>query len=238
MKIEGRNAVFEALSSNASIEKILASTSCKDGSFNKVISLAKDKRIKIQWVSNEILDRESETNKHQGLIAIASEFQYSTIDEILSNKKVNGNFIAILDNIEDPHNFGSIIRVCECLGVDGIIIPKNRACPVNETVIKTSAGAISHVKIAKVTNINQTIDYLKENGVWVYGIELGGEPLSTSDFSGNIAIVVGSEGNGISKQTLEHCDKIYTIEMAGKVNSLNVSVATGIALYEAFKQRI
>ena len=159
------------------------------------------------------------------------------MEEILNAKSAKGNFSVILDGVEDPHNFGSIIRVCECLGVDGIRISKNRACPVNETVIRTSAGAIAHMRIAKVTNINQTIEDLKEAGVWVYGIELGGEPLDNADFKGNIALVLGSEGNGIAKQTLKNCDKVFTIQMAGKVNSLNVSVSTGIAVYEAFKQR-
>ena len=238
MKIEGRNGVSEAIKSGLTIEKILASNNSKDPAFNRVISIAKDKKIKIQFVSNEILNRESETKKHQGVIAIASDFQYSSIDEILENKKGEYNFIAILDNIADPHNFGSIIRVCECMGVDGIIISKNRACPVNETVVRTSAGAINHMKIAKVTNINSTIEDLKENGIWVYGCELGGEPLSTADFKGNIAIIIGSEGDGISKSTINHCDKVYTIEMNGKVNSLNASVASGIIFYEAFKQRI
>lgn len=238
MKIEGRNGVFEAIKSGVTIEKIMASNNSKDPAFNRVISLAKDKKIKLQFVSNEILNRESETKKHQGVIAYASEFQYSSIEEILENKKGENNFIVILDNIADPHNFGSIIRVCECLGVDGIIISKNRACPVNETVVRTSAGAINHIKIAKVTNINTTIENLKENGIWVYGCELGGEPLAKADFSGNIAIIIGSEGDGISKSTISHCDKVYTIEMNGKVNSLNASVASGIILYEAFKQRI
>ena len=238
MKIEGRNGVYEALTSGVTIEKILASNNSKDASFNRVISLAKDKRIKIQFVNTEVLNRESETKKHQGIIAFASEFQYSNVDEILTNKKGEHNFIVILDNIADPHNFGSIIRVCECMGVDGIIISKNRACPVNETVVRTSAGAINHVKIAKVTNINQTIEDLKENNIWVYGCELGGEALSKADFTGNIAIIIGSEGEGISKSTINHCDKVFTIEMNGKVNSLNASVASGIILYEAYKQRI
>ena len=238
MKIEGRNAVYEILQSENSVDKILASKTGKEPSFNRVISLAKDKKVKIQFVSNEILNHESVTGNHQGIIAYTSDFKYSTIDEILNSKTDKGNFIVILDGVEDPHNFGSIIRVCECLGVDGIIISKNRACPVNETVIRTSAGAIAHTKIAKVTNINQTIEDLKETGIWVYGIELGGEKLANADFTGNIALVLGSEGNGIAKQTLKNCDKVYTIEMAGKVNSLNVSVSTGIAVYEAFKQRI
>jgi len=235
MKIKGRNAVREALNSDTNILKIMASNSSKDKTFADIINLAKKKNIKIQFVDNKILDKEG--SNHQGLIAETSEFKYSTVDEIIDNKKGKDNFILILDGIEDPHNFGSIIRVAECLGVDGIIISKNRACPVNDTVAKVSAGAIEHVKIAKVTNINTEIERLKERNIWIYACELGGEDLDNANLDGNIAIVMGSEGKGVSALTKKLCDGIVTMQMYGKVNSLNVSVATGIVLYEAVRKR-
>ena len=237
MKIKGRNAVREALNSDTNILKIMASNSSKDKTFADIINLAKKKGVKIQFVDNKILDREAPN--HQGLIAETSEFKYSTVDEILAvSEKSNKNaFILILDGIEDPHNFGSIIRVAECLGVDGIIISKNRACPVTDTVAKVSAGAIEHIRIAKVTNINTEIERLKERNIWVYACELGGEDLDHANLSGNIAIVMGSEGKGVSALTRKLCDGVVTMQMHGKVNSLNVSVATGIVLYEAVRKR-
>ena len=237
MKIEGRNAVRETLTSGAQISKLLASNSSKDKVFNDIIALAKQNKVKLQFVSNDVLDRESVTKKHQGLIAVVDEFKYCEVDDILKDDKNKDPFILILDGVEDPHNLGLIIRVCECLGVSGVIIPKNRACGVNETVIKTSAGATNYVKVAKVTNLNDTIKYLQNNGVWVYACELGGQDIAKTNLTGPIAIVMGSEGFGVSALTKKLCDGIFTIDMVGKVNSLNVSVATGIALYESFKQR-
>ncbi len=239
MKIEGRNAVREALISGTQIAKLVASNSSKDKVFNDIIKLAKQNKVKIQFVSNDVLDRESITKKHQGLIAVVEEYKYCEVDDILAYAKERGvdPFILVLDGVEDPHNLGSIIRVCDCLGVSGVIIPKNRACGVNETVIKTSAGATSYVNIAKVTNLNDTIKYLQNNGVWVYACELGGQDISKANLTGPIAIVMGSEGFGVSALTKKLCDGIVTIDMVGKVNSLNVSVATGIALYECFNQR-
>ena len=237
MKIKGRNAVREALVADTNILKLLASNSSKDRTFSEVINLAKKKGIKIQFVDNKILDKECDNN--QGLVAYTSDFKYSTVDEILDVAKERNeqHFILILDGIEDPHNFGSIIRVAECLGVHGIIISKNRACPVSDTVAKVSAGAIEHIKIAKVTNINNEIENLKEKNIWVYACELGGEDLDHADLSGNIAIVMGSEGKGVSALTRKLCDGVVTMAMHGKVNSLNVSVATGIVLYEAVRKR-
>lgn len=236
MKIKGRNAVREALNSDVNIIKILVSNSSKDKVLLDIVNLAKNKGIKIQYLENKILDRECENN--QGIIAETSEFKYSTVEDILNiaKQKNKPNFILILDGIEDPHNFGSIIRVAECLGVDGIIISKNRACPVNDTVSKVSAGAIEHMKIAKVTNINTEIERLKEQNIWVYACELGGIDLDTADLSGNIAIVMGSEGKGVSSLTKKICDGVVSMQMYGRVNSLNVSVATGIVLYEIVRR--
>lgn len=238
MKIEGRNAVRETLNSDVQISKLLASNSSKDKVFNDIVTLAKQKRVKLQFVANDVLDRESVTKKHQGLIAVVEDYKYVDVDDILSSvDKGSDPFILILDGVEDPHNLGSIIRVCDCLGVTGVVIPKNRACGVNETVVKTSAGATNYVKVAKVTNLNDTIKYLQKNNVWVYACELGGEKISKTNLTGPIAIVMGSEGFGVSALTKKLCDGVFTIDIVGKVNSLNVSVATGIALYEAFKQR-
>ena len=236
MKIKGRNAVREALNSDVNIIRIMVSNSSKDKVLLDIVSLAKKKGVKIQYLDNKILDKECDNN--QGIIADTSDFKYSTVEDILqvAKDKNKNNFILILDGIEDPHNFGSIIRVAECLGVDGIIISKNRACPVNDTVSKVSAGAIEHVKIAKVTNINTEIERLKQNNIWVYACELGGEELDSADLSGNIAVVVGSEGDGVSRLTRKICDGVVSMQMYGKVNSLNVSVATGIVLYEIVRK--
>lgn len=239
MKIEGRNPVRETILSGKNIAKLYASNSAKDKVFNEIITLAKEKKIRIQFVNNDILNKESITQHHQGLIAVVEDFKYCTMEDILSyaESKNESPFILILDGVEDPHNLGSIIRVCDCLGVHGVIIGKNRACGVNETVIKTSAGATNYVNVAKVTNINDAIKKLKELNVWVYACELGGQDIAKTDLTGGIAIVIGSEGSGVSALTKKLCDGIFTIDMVGKVNSLNVSVATGIALYEAYTQR-
>ena len=236
MKIKGRNAVREALRSQTNILKIMASSS-QDKVLQDILGLARSRGVKVQIVDNRALDKECDN--HQGIVAITSDFEYSTVEDILQVAKDKGqpHFILILDGIEDPHNFGSIIRVAECLGVDGIIIAKNRACPVTDTVAKVSAGAIEHIKIAKVTNINTEIERLKEENIWVYACELGGDDLDKADLTGNIAIVMGSEGKGVSALTRKLCDGVVTMQMYGQVNSLNVSVATGIVLYEAVRRR-
>lgn len=239
MKIEGKNAVREAILSGLPIEKILASNSIHEKVFQDIVTLAMNKKIKVQFVNNEMLNKTSATQKHQGLIAFGAEYQYCSVDDILqvAKEKNEPPFILILDEISDPHNFGSIIRVCDCLGVHGIIIGKDRSCPVTETVIKVSAGAISYVKIAKVTNINREIENLKQKNVWVFALELGGDDITKTNLTGSIAIVIGSEGKGVSQLTKKLCDGVITIPMYGKVNSLNASVATGVALYEVSKQR-
>ena len=236
MKIKGRNAVREALRSGVKIDKLMASNS-SDKVLLDILAMARKNGVKVQMVDNRALDRECEN--HQGIVAITTDFEYSTVDDILSVAEDRGEpvFLLILDGVEDPHNFGSIIRVAECLGVHGIIIQKNRACPVTDTVAKVSAGAIEHMKIAKVTNINTEIESLKKRNIWVYACELGGEDLDNADLTGNIAIVMGSEGKGVSALTRKLCDGVVSMKMYGKVNSLNVSVATGIVLYEAVRKR-
>ncbi len=239
MKVEGRNAVRELILKGSTIDKVLIQNNLKDGVINELIDLLKNKKIRFQFVNANVLNNESVTKHHQGVIAYTTEFKYSSTEDILEYAKECGEdpFILILDGIEDPHNLGSILRNCECMGVHGVIIEKTRACQVNETVIKTSAGATTHVKVAKVSNINNEIEKLKKQNVWVYGCELGGENLCKSNLTGPVAIVIGSEGRGTGKLTLKICDGIVTIPQYGKINSLNASVATGIVLYEVRRQR-
>ena len=230
MIISGKNSVYEALNSDKTVNKIIVVK--KAHGYEKIVSLAKDKRVRLEFADRNLMDKISPNN--QGVIAYTTDFVYSDVDELFDE---NGKaLIVILDEIEDTHNFGAIIRSAECAGATGIIIPSRRATPVNETVVKTSAGAIANVKIAKVNNINQTIDYLKDKGVWVYGLETGGKEIYSVDLTGSIALVVGSEGFGISSLTKQKCDEIVTLPLKGKVNSLNASVACGIGLYEVLRQ--
>lgn len=239
--IEGRNAVIEALKSDRTIEQILIAKGDNEGSINVVYALAKEKNIVIKEVERKKLDQMSETKSHQGVMAIVTPYKYYEIDQILNSAKEKGEkpFIVILDEIEDPHNFGSIVRCAEVCGVHGIIIPKRRNVGVTPTVYKSSAGAVEHMKIAKVTNINATIQLLKDEGIWVYGADMDGESYCfETDFKGAVAIVIGSEGRGISKLTKEKCDVLVKIPMVGEINSLNASVAGGIIMYEVLKQKL
>lgn len=240
MKVEGRNAVRELiLNGNTTIDKVVVQNNIHDSVISEIVDLMKQKKIRFQFVPVNVLNNDSVTKHHQGIIAYTSEFKYSTTEDILNlaKEKNEDPFILILDGIEDPHNLGSILRVCECLGVHGVIIEKTRACQVNETVIKTSVGATSYVKVARVANINNEIEKLKKQNIWVYACELGGDDLTKSNLTGGIAIVIGSEGRGTGKLTLKLCDGIVTIPQYGKINSLNASVATGIVLYEVSRQR-
>lgn len=239
MKLEGKNAVLEALNSNTTIDKVLILNTNRDDFTSKITEKCKAKGIRFKFVNKQQLDKETETKHHQGFIAYTSEFKYVEVEDILNEdiKLGRSHFIVILDGIEDPHNLGSIIRTAECAGVSGIIIPKNRACQVNETVIRTSAGATSHMKVARVTNINNTIKMLKEQNIFVYAMEAGGTNIYKANLKGNIAIVVGSEGFGVSKLTKSLSDQIISLPMQGKLNSLNASVAGALGIYEALKQR-
>lgn len=236
MLIEGRNAVKEALNSEATVEKMLVTNGQADNTLKMIIAMAKKKGVRVVFTDKQILDKTSETGKHQGVICYATDFKYSDLDDILASKPDN-RLILILDEIEDPHNLGSIIRVAECMGVDGIVIPKQRSATVNETVIKTSAGATQYMKIAKVTNINDTIRELKDNFFNVYGLDMDGVALADAHLTGDLALVVGNEGRGIKQLTGKLCDGMVSIPMKGNVSSLNASVATGIALYGCFIQR-
>ncbi len=231
MRIEGKNAVYELLKSGTTVNKVLI----QKEETGKIVALAKQMGVKVQFVDKKVLDKESVTGKHQGYIAEAVDFEYCDLEDLLN--KDGDKLIVVLDEINDPHNLGSIIRVCECAGVDGIVIGKNRQVQVNETVVRCSAGAISHVKIARVTNINTAIETMKNNGVWVYCADMDGQRMYDANLTGNIALVVGGEGNGVSRLTKSLCDGVISIDLRGKVNSLNASVACGIVVYEALRQR-
>lgn len=237
----GRNAVIEALKGNRTIETIYISNNKLEGSIKAIIGVAKEKKILIKEVDKKKLDSMCAGEVHQGVIAKVSPYQYSEISDILDLAKERGEdpFIVILDEVEDPHNLGSIVRTAELFGVHGIIIPKRRSASVSTTVYKSSVGAIEHVKIAKVTNLNSVIDDLKQQGIWVYGADIRADEYSYEiDFSGPCAIVIGNEGRGISKLTVQKCDKLIKIPMVGKINSLNASVAGGIMMYEVLTGRL
>ena len=238
MKIEGRHSVNEAILGGKTIDRLIVEKGLKDASANKIIEAAKSRGIKIFFRDKVALDRESQNGKHQGFIAEITDFKYSEIEDILAlaAAKKQDPFIIILDGVEDPHNLGSVLRVAECMGAHGVIIPRHRAVSVNETVIKVSSGAANHILVAKVTNVNDAIDYLKKQNVWVYAADMCGDDITKSNLKGSAAFVIGGEGGGIKKLTLEKCDKIVKIPLAGKVNSLNASVACGIVVYEYVRQ--
>ena len=237
MKVEGRNAVYELLKTDKEIDKILVQKDLKDDASKRLINIIRSHKIKLQPVDKYVIEKESESKRNQGFIAYVSDYKYCEIEDIIDSAQDKDGLIIILNEILDPHNLGSIIRVCECAGVDGLIIGKDRSASVNDTVMRISAGALNHVKIARVTNINNTIDQLKDNGYWVYGAEIGGSDLYKSNLTGKICLVIGGEDSGVKRLTKEKCDGIVSIPMFGKVNSLNASVACGIVLYEAVRQR-
>lgn len=239
-QIEGRNAVLELLESGRDINKIYVLEGEKYGSINKIIAKAKERKIIINEISRAKLNQMAQTENNQGVIAVVPPFNYCEVEDILEEAKRKNTkpFILILDGIEDPHNLGSIIRTAETASVDGIIIPKRRAAGVNSTVAKVSAGAVEYMKIARVNNITDTINYLKENDVWICGTDMNTDKYYyDEDFTGGIAIVIGSEGFGISRLVKENCDFLVKIPMKGKITSLNASVSAGIIMYEVVKQR-
>ncbi|MDR0979080.1 MAG: 23S rRNA (guanosine(2251)-2'-O)-methyltransferase RlmB [Lachnospiraceae bacterium] len=238
--VEGRNPVLELLSSNRDVNKIFVQAHEKHGSINKIIAIAKEKKIVIVEAEKRKLDAMSPAGSHQGVIAIVPPFNYCEVEEILDYAKSKNEkpFLLMLDGIEDVHNLGSIIRTAETAGVHGVIIPKRRAASVNATVSKSSAGAVEYMKIARVNNLNECIKNLKESGLWIIGTDINTKTeYYNQDWTGAICIVIGSEGFGISKLVKENCDMLVKIPMKGKVNSLNASVSTGIVIYEALKQR-
>ncbi len=239
-KIEGRNPVVEALEKDVEIKIIYINKESAEGVVNKIVKIAKEKCVDVKFVDKQTIMKMSKTGKHQGVIAEAKDFEYKTIDDVLdsANNKNEKAFVLILDEITDVHNLGAIIRTGECLGAHGVIIPKNRAAEVNETVSKTSAGAVEHMPIVRVTNINQAIEELKEKGLWIFGADMSGEKyVAEEDFTSNIGIVIGNEGKGISRLVKENCDGLIKIPMKGKVNSLNASCAASVIMYEVLRQR-
>lgn len=235
MKTEGRNAVLELLKTDKTIEKILLERGAQ-GSLGRIFAMAREKGIRVQFVAKEALDRESREKRHQGVIAFTTDYEYADLYDILSEKE--SSLIILCDGIEDVHNLGSILRVAECAGADGVVIPKARGASVTEAVIRISAGAAEHMKVAKVSSLNSAVETLKEHGYWVYALEAGGESIYDADLKGKVALVVGGEDSGVRRLTRETCDKVLSLPLFGKVNSLNASVALGIAAYEVVRARL
>lgn len=238
--IEGRNAVIEAYRAGKTIDKIFVLEHCKEGSMNTVIREAKKHDTIINYVKKERLDQMSETGKHQGVIAYAAAYDYASVDDILEKAEQKGeaSFIIILDDIEDPHNLGAIIRTANLAGAHGVIIPKHRAAGLTATVVKASAGAINYTPVAKVTNISKTIDELKDKGLWFVCADMGGTTMYDLDLRGPIGLVIGNEGKGVSRLVKEKCDFVASVPMFGDIDSLNASVATGVLAYEIVRQRL
>lgn len=240
-QVEGRNSVLELLDSDRDINKIFIERGEKHGSINKIIAKAREKRVVIVEVDRQKLNKMAQTENHQGVIAIVPPFNYCEVKDILDEayRRNEKPFILILDGIEDPHNLGAIIRTAETAGVHGIIIPKRRACNVNSTVYKVASGAVEHMKIARVNNLNDEIKYLKDNDVWVHGTAVeASKYYYEENLTGAIAIVIGNEGKGMSNLVKENCDVLLKIPMKGKISSLNASVSAGIVMYEVVKQRM
>lgn len=238
--IEGRNAVIEAYRAGKTIDKLFVLEHCKEGSMNTVIREAKKHDTIINYVKKERLDQMSETGKHQGVIAYAAAYDYASVDDILEKAEQKGEapFIIILDDIEDPHNLGAIIRTANLAGTHGVIIPKHRAAGLTATVVKASAGAINYTPVAKVTNISKTIDELKDKGLWFVCADMGGSTMYDLDLRGPIGLVIGNEGKGVSRLVKEKCDFVASVPMFGDIDSLNASVATGVLAYEIVRQRL
>lgn len=240
-QVEGRNAVLELLESGKNINKIYVTKGEKHGSILKIIAMAKENKVIVVEKDKKQMSQMAQTENYQGVIAIVPPFEYCDIEDILDYAKTKNEppFILILDGIEDTHNLGAIIRTAETAGVHGIIIPKRRAASVNSTVSKISCGAVEYMKIARVTNLNDTIKYLKENDVWIYGTDMNGSKFYTDEkYNGGVGIVIGSEGYGMSDLVKKNCDFLIKIPMKGKINSLNASVSAGIVMYEVMNQRL
>lgn len=237
MKTEGRNAVLELLATDKTVEKIMLEKN-PQGSLNKIFALARSKNIRVQFVDRRVLDKESPEGRHQGVIAFTSDYAYCPLEEIAESANAEESALIVLcDGIEDVHNLGSIIRVAECAGAKGVIIPSNNSASVTEAVIRISAGAANHVKVAKVNSLNRAIDILKANGWWIYALEADGSDIYKTEISGKVALVVGGEDSGVRRLTREKCDFVVSLPLYGKVNSLNASVALGIAAYEVVRRR-
>ena len=233
MKTEGRNAVSELLKTEKTVEKILIEKGGQ-GFLEKIFAEARKKNIRVQFVDRAALDRESVTKHHQGVIAYTTDFEYSDLYDFVGKEE---SLIVLCDGVEDVHNLGSIIRVAECAGADGVVIPAAKGASVTEAVVRISAGAAEHIGVAKVPSVNWAIDALKKSGYWIYALEAGGESIYREKLTGKVALVVGGEDSGVKRLTREKCDKTLSIPLFGKVNSLNASVALGIAVYEVVRAR-
>ncbi|HBF86452.1 MAG TPA: 23S rRNA (guanosine(2251)-2'-O)-methyltransferase RlmB [Clostridiales bacterium] len=237
MKTEGRNSVRELIRSGRTVDKILIANGTRDAEGEELLKEIRRSGVKFQFTDKSVLDRESGSGRHQGFIAYSSDYAYSELADIISAAENKENSLVVIsDGVEDPHNLGSVIRVCECGGADGLIIGKRRSASVTDAVMRISEGSANHVRIAKVTNINSAIDELKKSGFWIYALELGGENIYKTSLKGRIALVLGGEDTGVNRLTREKCDGILTIPMRGKVNSLNASVACGVAVFEYVRQ--
>lgn len=238
--IEGRNAVIGAYRAGKPIDKIFILDGCQDGPIMTIKREAGKHDTLIKYVSRERLDQMSETGKHQGVIAYAAAYEYAEVEDILENARKKGEppFIFLLDNIEDPHNLGAIIRTANLAGAHGVIIPKNRAAGLTATVARTSAGALNYTPVAKVTNLSKTIEELKKEGLWFVCADMGGTTMYDLDLKGAIGLVIGNEGDGVSRLVREKCDMIASIPMKGDIDSLNASVAAGVLAYEIVRQRM
>ncbi len=237
--IEGRNAVLEAFRSGKTIDRLFVLDGCQDGPIKSILREAKKTDVIINFVKKERLDQMSETGKHQGVMAYAAAYEYGTVEDMLKAAEEKGEppFLILLDNIEDPHNLGAIIRTANQAGAHGIIIPKRRAVGLTATVAKASAGAINYTPVAKVTNLANTIEELKEKGLWFVCADLDGQIMYNLDLKGPIGLVIGSEGEGVGRLVKEKCDFVAQIPMKGDIDSLNASVAAGILAYEIVRQR-
>ena len=240
----GRNAVTEALKSGRGINKLLLASGDKEGSIREIMALAKDRGVIIQTVERSRIETLAAGHRHQGVLAYVAPVAYTDLDEILNRAEKKHQedggapFLLLLDEIEDPHNLGALLRTADAAGVDGVIIPKRRSCPLSATVAKTSAGAVEYVPVAQVGNVVQTLKLLKEKGFWVAGADMDGQLYTETDLTGSLVLVVGNEGHGIGRLTRETCDFIVQLPMVGKINSLNASVAGSVLMYEAMRQRM
>lgn len=239
-QIEGRNAVLEAFRSGKCVDKLFILDGCQDGPVRTIAREARKKDTIINYVSKERLDQLSETRAHQGVIAQVAAYEYSTVEDILAKAEEKGEppFLILLDNVEDPHNLGAIIRTANLAGAHGVIIPKRRAVGLTSTVAKTSAGAINYTPVAKVTNLVRTMEELKEKGIWFVCADMGGESMYRMNLTGPIGLVIGNEGEGVSRLVKEACDFTASIPMKGDIDSLNASVAAGVLAYEIVRQRM
>lgn len=237
--VAGRNAVMEALKGSRSVNKLMIANGSTEGSIKEIIAVAKEKGVNIQYGDRSKLDSIARGIRHQGVLAQVAPVQYAELEDILQVAKDRNEppFIVLLDELEDPHNLGAILRTADAAGVHGVLIPKHRSCPLSATVAKTSAGAVEHVPVARVGNLVQTIKKLKQEGLWVAAADMDGKDYYDTDLTGPLLLIIGSEGQGVGRLVKEQCDFVVRIPMVGKINSLNASVAGSILMYEAMKQR-